>query len=134
MEAVFEKVKALHCEKYSGCLFCWAPQAVCHLWEEKHVTSGTRTTAFQRCQGGRCQYPKLVLQVVAAVVSQRMGDLTDQEEWLWVQEEMQKIPGFWDASSEESKRWDLLWKWLGLKKVSNSIEMSCMVQMIYYLG
>ena len=22
MEAVFEKVKALHCEKYSGCLFC----------------------------------------------------------------------------------------------------------------
>jgi superfamily II DNA helicase RecQ len=134
MEAVFEKVKALHCEKYSGCLFCWAPQAVCHLWEEKYITSGTRTTAFQRCQGGRCQYPKLVPQVVAAVVSQRMGDLTDREEWLWVQEEMQKIPGFWDASSEESKRWDLLWKWLGLKKVSNSIEMSCMVQMIYYLG
>jgi len=72
--------------------------------------------------------------VVAAVISQNMGDLSNPEEWQWVWGEMQKTPGWGGGSSEPGKNLRVLWKWLGLKVVSNSIEMSRMVQMIYYLG
>lgn len=134
MEVVFPKVKEIQPERYSGCWLCWAPQAICHTWEEKHAAIGSRCAAFQRRPGGRCQYLGLVQQVVAAVISQNMGDLSNPEEWQWVWGEMQKTPGWGGGSSEPGKNLRVLWKWLGLKVVSNSIEMSRMVQMIYYLG
>ena len=81
MEKVLAQIQTVQMQRYSGCSFCLAPQAICHLWREKYQASGTRTASFQRVLGQRCQYPGLVYEVAAAVISQRLGGDEDVAAW-----------------------------------------------------
>ena len=95
-------------QRYSSCSFCLAPQAICHLWREKYQASGTRTASFQRVLGQQCQYPGLVYEVAAAVISQRLGEDKDGTEWQWVTKQMQTQAGFWDSGAAREDKWKRL--------------------------
>jgi hypothetical protein len=134
MERVLVQVQTVQMQKYSCCSFCLAPQAICHLWREKHQASGTRTASFERVPGQQCQYLGLVCKVVAAVISQRLGEDEGGVEWQWVQKQMQTQAGFCDSGAAREDKFNRLYRWLGLKMVSNSVELSTMVWFLYHLG
>lgn len=134
MQEALQKVKDVQPERFSGCSFCWAPQAICQCWEERHQSQGTRTASYQRRPRSQCQFPGLVQQVGAALISQQLGDITTNDPWQWVQREIQKTRG----TSSRAEDWvgfqEDLWAWLGLKVISNGLETCQMVWMIYHLS
>ena len=134
MERVLARIQTVPMQRYSCCSFCLAPQAICHLWREKDQTSGTRTTAFQRVPGQQCQYPELSCQVAAAVISQRLEEDEGCADWQWVQKQIRNQGGSWDSRAGRDDKRDQLWRWLGLKVVSNSIELNAMVWLLYHIG
>jgi len=103
-------------EPYSRCNFCWAPQSICNLWEEKMHVHG----AFQRRRNASCQYIGVLKYAVAAILVFR-----DQYCWEWLEGE-QKKKGFIYGSKEER-----LVKWLGKKVKLNGREMSEMCRFFY---
>jgi superfamily II DNA helicase RecQ len=134
MERVLTQVQRVQMQRYSCCSFCLAPQAVCHVWREKHQASESRTASFQRAPGQQCQHPGLVSEVAAAVISQRLGEHEDSIEWQWVSKQMQTQAAFWDGRAAREDQWARLWRWLGQRVVSNSLELSGMVWLLYHLG
>jgi len=74
---VMEKVEFA---PFSRCAFCWAPQSVCHSWEE----DGRRGRGmFRRRRGGSCQYPGVLKEAVAATLA-FVGD--ESEEWIQLEQ------------------------------------------------
>lgn len=135
MEQAVQQVQQVKGESFSGCSFCRAPQAICHLWTERYPAQGTKTASFQRVGGGQCQFPQVVVLTLAAIISQRIAPLPGGgREWGWIQEEISKVPGFGDGRGSKEENWNRLWRWLRGRVVSNSIETSRMVWVMYHLG
>jgi len=60
---------------------CWAPQHICHLWEENEE----RGWGFRRRKRACCQYLGVLKEAVAAMLG-----FTDGEVQKWVYLELQK--------------------------------------------
>jgi hypothetical protein len=62
-------------EAYTGCFDCWAPQGICQAWEA--VENGGRSR-YRRARGGRCQFPGVLRDTVAAVVGVGRAELMEE--------------------------------------------------------
>jgi superfamily II DNA helicase RecQ len=134
MEKVMVEMKyKVEMERFSGCRFCCAPQSICHLWIEKTMGSGSKTASFTMQKGNSCQYKGLVEEIAGAMVSQRMCEGGNGAEWEWVIGEMMKVSGFREGRRAGGEEMEQLWKWMGRRVVSNGIEMSEIVRMIYQM-
>jgi hypothetical protein len=104
---------------YSRCLYCWVPQAICNLWEEKPSEQG----AFQRRANGCCQYYGVLQYAVAALLLFQQQACTP-----WLAEQTQRA-GILQGNERERAR-----KWLGLGVKMGQREASHMCRLLYAWG
>jgi len=63
--AAWEALGNIRSERFAQCSRCWAPQALCHSWED--VSNGG-PPRFRPREGRQCQYQGVVRQVAAAIL------------------------------------------------------------------
>jgi hypothetical protein len=72
---VWGELSRIRFEAYTGCFDCWAPQGICQAWEA--VENGGRSR-YRRARGGRCQFPGVLRDTVAAVVGVGRAELMEE--------------------------------------------------------
>jgi hypothetical protein len=93
------------------------------------ATTG-RTAGFRRRRGGQCQGGGIFETVIAAVMSQTMGQGSG-EGWEWAEKEMRGTMGFWRRDEEE---WEQLWRWIGRRRKEGGYDISEGARMVYLWG
>jgi hypothetical protein len=125
-----ERIKRVEWEKWGGCFRCRVPQGACLTWEESVQATTGRTAGFRRREGGQCQGGGIFETVIAAVMSQTMGQGSG-EGWEWAEKEMRGTMGFWRRDEEE---WEQLWRWIGRRRKEGGYDISEGARMVYLWG
>jgi superfamily II DNA helicase RecQ len=94
---------------WTACHHCWAPQAICHLWEPVHEHGPTR---YRKSEQRKCQYRGCLMEAVAII----MFHAEDDEVMRWIFDEIEK--GGKNMEVQE---------WLGRTIKEDGVEMSGMV-------
>lgn len=110
-------------QPYSRCNFCWAPQAICHLWEDVSHSGPQR---FRRRKGGACQFPGVLRDTVAVIIGIYADTIGD-----WIDEQAQK-GGF--GGQEEESEWERWKGWFGQKLHLHGIEASGLCAVFWEVG
>ena len=63
--AAWEALGNIRFEKFAQCSRCWAPQALCHSWED---VSGSGQPRFRPREGRQCRYQGVLRQIAAAIL------------------------------------------------------------------
>jgi hypothetical protein len=63
-----------------------------------------------------------------------MGEDSKGGEWEWAIREMKKISGFWEGGDPSEGLRGKLWRWGGLKVISNGLELCQAVRLLYTVG
>lgn len=111
-------------ERFSGCMRCWAPQAVCHSWEE--VQTGGRAR-WKRRGEQECQFKGVLRDAMAGILTESYEGVIKR----WVESEQSKV-GF--QANREEDEWEVLKRWMGQRVVYGGIEMSEMCRMFWTWG
>ena len=130
-------VESVEMERYSGCEFCKAPQAICGLWQKGHMKNAR---GFSRSRHGRCQFEGVLEVACAALLAFRMKD--EVEEWVKKEAEKEKAIRYrkrgeiWMGEVEEEMTRDGegAKKWLGRKVSDSKVDMSGLCQILSELG
>lgn len=101
-------------EKFSGCMSCWAPQAICQSWESVERSGRQRWKKSSRLG---CQYKGVLRDAMAALLVHHYIGLMD--EWL---EEEQKLVEFKDKEDESD--WEKLLRWMSRRVKIGEVEAS----------
>jgi hypothetical protein len=68
---------------WTACHHCWAPQAICHLWEPVHEHG---PTGYRKSEQRKCQYRGCLIEAVAII----MFHAEDDEVMRWIFDEIEK--------------------------------------------
>lgn len=103
-------------DKYAGCFYCWAPQAICNKWAE------TDTPGLFKNRGMHvaCQYEGVLQQAVAALLAFQEPACRP-----WLEQQMQRAAIIGDSWE------DRLRKWLGVKVKIGQRDASQMCCFLY---
>jgi superfamily II DNA helicase RecQ len=119
IKAMEEKVRFVHrvkWEKYTRCLYCLAPQAICNKWEETSIQGAFKSRGMHV----PCQYDGVLQGAVAALLTFQQLACTP-----WLEQQMQKA-AIINSSNEER-----LCKWLGQKVKIGQRDASFMCCFLY---
>ena len=125
-KAAQEWMDSVEVERFSGCKFCWAPQAVCHLWGDAFSKG---RWGYRMAKGRRCRFPR-VLRDASAVLHN--ADWKRSVSADWIEEEMDRF-GF-DRATEGMDEGAKFKKWMERKVRMGGIEMSEMCRVFYIWG
>lgn len=111
-------------ERFSGCMACWAPQAICQSWERTERAGRQR---WKKSSKLGCQYKGVLRDAMAALLTHHYIRLMG--EWL---EEEQKQVGFKD--SEDKSEWEKLSRWMSRRVLIGEVEASEMCRIFAIWG
>lgn len=110
-------------EPYACCKFCWAPQAVCHLWEEVLVKG---RLGYRMAKSNKCQFPRVLRDASVALHHPHWKGSVPLE---WIEEEMTRV-GF-DKATEGMDSEAKLRKWSQRMVRTGDMQMSELCRMFY---
>lgn len=121
---VWEWLGTIEFEEFSGCRECWVPQGICQAWKGR-VEAGAE--GFSRSEDGKCQFPGLIRNVVAAATGVGNRDLISD----FVKIEAGKI-GL--REEEGVGQWDVWKAWFGRRTKIGEVETSGIGRLFYEFG
>lgn len=101
-------------ERFSGCMSCWAPQAICQSWESIERSGRQRWKKSSRLG---CQYKGVLRDAMAALLTHHYIGLMGE----WLKEE-QKLVEFKDKEDESD--WEKLSRWMSRRVKIGEVEAS----------
>lgn len=116
MQAKVQSMHRIRWEKYAQCMYCGAPQAICHKWEE----TSTRGSYKNRGMHILCQYEGVLYSAVAALLAFQQAQCM-----LWIEQQMQR------AAIIHGREEERLLKWLGQKIKIGQRDASQMCCLLY---
>lgn len=123
MKQTMAAIQGVEWERFAGCSFCRAPQAICSLWEPVSTGGPLR---FRRRRGGTCSYPGVLEESVGGLMTVEVNTVVEA----WVLQEQDAV----GVDRSIGGTWEGLRKWLGQKTVHGRIEMSEMCRLFYIWG
>ncbi|KAL9628824.1 MAG: hypothetical protein Q9204_005638 [Flavoplaca sp. TL-2023a] len=118
-QQVWQELGKVEFEAFAHCKFCWAPQAICHSWEDISHSGPQR---FRKRHGRECQFPEVVRSAVAAILGLRTEQVAD-----WIDEEASKS-GLTVKKNETE--WTVWRRWFGRKINMGGVEMSGLCRLL----
>ncbi|KAK3617752.1 hypothetical protein LTR22_026629 [Elasticomyces elasticus] len=125
---MFEKLAGITFAPFASCTRCWAPQSVCHSWQENRCEGRLK---YRRAREWRCQYRGVLRDAAAAILAVVGSRINGDSEAInrWIVKEAEQV-GIQDNGDD----WAQARRWFGAKIRVGTVEISGLCRVLQVWG